>query len=96
MNVLGPSPELPEAFSLTDAFLSLLKGKNEYLRTSLVQAPLIPDTSVDGFDSLLQASLVFEKSQADTDDKPTPTLLTACSHGLLDRRVESGLLGNRL
>ena len=51
-------------YDLGDAVLSITNGSTDFLDATLSNAVLIPDSSVAGSDSLLQATLLFPTQQA--------------------------------
>jgi hypothetical protein len=63
MMKLGTSPDVPGAFELSDSLLYIGQSGAESFRASLTRALLIPDSSVPGFDSVIQARLVWEQAR---------------------------------
>lgn len=63
LQLVGPSPEFPGAFRLSDGFLSIEMGQGIFVSASLSNVLLIPDDSIPGFDSVLQASLLWPEHQ---------------------------------
>jgi hypothetical protein len=63
MDLLGPSPDLPGAFRFSDSGILIQQANNIFLSATLTNVLLIPDQSVGGFDSVLQATLAWEESQ---------------------------------
>ncbi|MGH9359425.1 MAG: PEP-CTERM sorting domain-containing protein [Terriglobia bacterium] len=61
MLVLGRSSTIPGAFSLSDSFVQITNGSTTFLTATLADTFLMPDTSEPGFDTLLQASLVWDE-----------------------------------
>jgi hypothetical protein len=64
MALIGPSPDLSGAFRLTDALLFIESGQDVFLSATFGDMLLIPDTSVPGFDSLLQGTFRWAESLA--------------------------------
>ncbi len=64
MQVVGPSPDIPGAFGLTPVTpFAVELGTDFYLSSGLMDVLLIPDTSVVGFDSVLQALLFWNETE---------------------------------
>jgi PEP-CTERM motif len=62
MSLIGPSPDLSGAFQLTDALLFIERGPDVFLGATFGDTLLIPNTSVPGFDSLLQGTFRWGES----------------------------------
>ncbi len=56
----GSIPTLPSAYALGDTDLLIRQGSNTFVRGALTDIFLIPDASTPGFDSLLQATLLWD------------------------------------
>lgn len=61
--MVGPSPDLAGAWRLTDSFISFGSLGLPSLYATLTDVLLIPDSSVPGFDSVIQASLVWAQER---------------------------------
>ncbi|HUO10147.1 MAG TPA: PEP-CTERM sorting domain-containing protein [Phycisphaerae bacterium] len=62
--LLSSTPDSNGNFDLGDCILSITNGSTVFLDATLSNALLIPDHSVAGSDSLLQATLLFPSQQA--------------------------------
>jgi hypothetical protein len=62
LTLIGPSPDLPGAYRLSDALLFIENGSDVFLSATLQHVLLIPDGSVPGFDTLLQGTLSWTES----------------------------------
>jgi len=61
MKVTGPS-SIPGAFQLQDSFIDVAFGSSIFHIATLTNDVLIPDSSVPGFDSVLESTLVWNTS----------------------------------
>jgi hypothetical protein len=81
MQVLGSSPDVPGATILSDAFFSIDQGSDVLFAATLGDVLLYPDTSVSGFDTVLQATLFWQDREAGSISRYLDELLGGLGGG---------------
>ncbi len=62
LHLEGPSAEVPGAWRMGDQVIEIVKGSSIFLNGSMTRVLLVPDNSIPGYDSVIQATISWPQS----------------------------------